>query len=521
MEAKGSPTPSQFLSKLLKSAWTLPIVVSLALIIPCVWQPIVSAVDMPSHLYNAWLAELIRGGAIHGLWIGHQNANLLVDITLPWLIGRVGVSGADRIVAIVLVLVFFWGAFYFISAVRGHTVYWLAPWLAILSHGFVFQDGLANYFLSCGIVLWVLGILWRQRFGRRALWAAPLLILSWFAHPLPVLWFLGVAAYCWLARRAPARFHTLLFLVSVAAIILARSYIAARYFTFWIHTQLRLWTGADQFLLHGLAYLPVALGFLLFSAVLLFQPENRWRAVASIPAQAYFLTAIAIVAMPTAIKASMNGAEASVIADRLSLFSAVLLLAVLSRSTYRRSYLAAGLLAAGIFFGALYRDIGKRAREEAKMEKLVETLPAGERVVSFVELPDQDESLNDSIREGKLAHLTKWVLSHPCGRLGMTHLISRACIGHCFDYGNYEPATGQFRIHASPGNPVVMANITEVGSMWGGTYLVKAGDLPLYALISCGPGPDDIVMEPMATGESGIMLACPATRTPADESRSH
>ena len=511
MEPKVSPAPSHLLSKLLKSFWTLPIVVSLALAIPCLWQPIVSTRDMQSHLYNAWLAELIRGGAIHGLWIGHQNTNVLIDMTLSWLIAHVGASGAERIVAIVLVLVLFWGAFYFISAVRGHAAYWLAPWLAILSYGFVFQDGLANYYLSCGIVFWVLAILWKQRFGWRALWAAPLLVLSWFAHPLPALWFLGVAAYCWLARRVRARFQALLFLVSVAVISLVRSYVAAKYIFLWSHTQLRLWTGADQFLLHGLAYLPVALGFLLFSAVLLGQPENRWRAVVSIPAQAYFLTAVAIVVMPTMIRKSMDGAEASAIADRLSLFSAVLLLAVVGRSTYRRWYLAAGLLAAAIFFGALYYDTGNRAREEAKMEKLVETLPFGERVVSFVEFPDQEESLNDSIREGKLAHLTKWLSSHPCGRFGMTHLISRACIGHCFDYGNYEPSTGQFRIHALPGNPVVLANVGEVGAMSSGTYVVKAGDLPLHALISCGPDPGDIVMEPMAMGESGTMLTCPAT----------
>jgi hypothetical protein len=151
-----------------------------------------------------------------------------------------------------LVLVFFWGAFHFISAVRGQTAYWLAPWLAIFSYGFVFQLGLANYYLSSGIVLWLLAILWRQRFGRRALWAAPLLILAWLAHPLPVLWFLGVATYCWLARRVEARIQAILFVVGVAAIFLVRSYIVAKYITFfWIRAQLALWTGADELLLHG------------------------------------------------------------------------------------------------------------------------------------------------------------------------------------------------------------------------------------------------------------------------------
>jgi hypothetical protein len=56
-----------------------------------------------------------------------------------------------------------------------------------------------------------------------------------------------------------------------------------------------------------------------------------------------------------------------------------------------------------------------------------------------------------------------------------------------------------------------MTNVTEVGKMFSGLYVVKAGDLPLHALISCGPDPGDIVMEPMAIGESGTMLACPGT----------
>jgi hypothetical protein len=132
-------------------------------------------------------------------------------------------------------------------------------------------------------------------------------------------------------------------------------------------------------------------------------------------------------------------------------------------------------------------------------------------VVSFVYIPEREKPGNSSIREGKLAHLTKWLLSHPCGRLGPNYSLPRACIGHCFDYSNYEPSTGQFRIHASPGNSVVLANFGDVRKMESGAYVVKASDLPLHALISCGPDPDDIVMEPMAVGESGTMLACPGT----------
>jgi len=514
VEVKDSPGSGYLPPKLPWYLLARPIVVSGALAIPCFWQPIVSGIDLQSHLYNAWLAELIRSGGIHGLWIGHQSTNMLIDILLAWLLKGFGVSVAERVITTALVLVFFWGAFQFITSVSGRTVYWPAPWLAILAYGIVFQVGLLNYYFSCGIIFWLFAILWGRRIGLRTLWAAPLLILAYLAHPLPVLWLLSVAAYCWLARRMQARFQILLFLGCVAALFLIHSYIVARYFTVWIKSQLICWTGADQAWLHGWHYLPVFMGFLLFSVVLLGEPENRWRAVVSVLAQAYLLTAVAIVMMPSEIQTSKESAPAGLIAFRLSLLSGVLLLDVLSRSTYRRWYLPAGLLTAAIYFGALYYDIGKEARVEAKMVKLVETLPAGARVVSFADLSDGEAHGNVSIREGKLTYLAKLLLSYTTNRLQSTHLLSRACVGHCFDYMNYEPATGQFRIHAVPGNRVVLATYVEDEAMESGTYVLKASDLPLYALIRCGPEPGDIFMAPLALGESSATPACPATPSP-------
>jgi hypothetical protein len=494
-----------------RSSRTLPLGISVALVIPCFWQPIVSSVDLQSHLYNAWLAELIRNGSIHGLWIGHQSTNIVVDVLLSWLLKVIGVSGAERLITSGLVLIFFWGAFRFISAVRGQLAYWLAPWLAILSYGFVFQLGLLNYYLSCGIVFWLFAVLWRKPFGWCLLSAVPLLVLAYAAHPLPVLWFLGIAPYCWFAQRMPARFQVPLFLAGVVALLLVRVYFVARYLTMWMPRQLVYWTGADQALLNGWLYVPVALGLLLFTFVLLSEPENGWRAIVSAPAQAYFLTAVAIVVVPDAIR-SIESAWASYIAARLSLLSGVLLLAVLCRSTHRGWYLPVGLLTAAVFFGALYHDTRSEARVEAEMQKMAETLPAGARVVSYADLPNEKEERgNLSTRERKLMHFAGRLSSILIVRLNETHLLSRACLGHCFDYMNYEASTDQFRIHALPENPVVLANWEDVSYMMNRRYMVTARDLPLYALLRCGPGAGDLLMRPMARGEIGAMLACPGT----------
>src|SRR5580704_11005943 len=228
VQVRDSSGPKYLLSKLSRSPWALRTVVSAALVIPCFWQPIVSSADLQSHLYNAWLAKLIQDGNVHGLWIGHQSTNLVVDFLLAWLLRIFGVSGAERVATAVLVLLFFWGGFQFFCAVRGRPAYWVAPWLAILSYGYVFQQGLLNYYFSCSIVLWLFALLWRRPIEWGMLWAAPLLILAYLAHPLPVLWFLGVLAYCHLAQRLQLRFQILLFLGSASVLLLIRRYIVAR-----------------------------------------------------------------------------------------------------------------------------------------------------------------------------------------------------------------------------------------------------------------------------------------------------
>jgi len=504
-----STRPRYFLSKLFRSPWALRAVVSAALVIPCFWQPIVSSADLQSHLYNAWLAKLIRDGNIQGLWIGRQTTNFVVDLLLSWLLRVFGASGAERVVTAVLVLLFFWGGFQLFSAVRGRPAYWVAPWLAILSYGYVFQQGLLNYYFSCSIVLWLLAAFWTPPVEWGMLWTAPLLILAYLGHPLPVLWFLGVLAYCRLAQQLRLRFQILLFVGSACVLFLIRHYIVARYLTVWELRQLVYWTGADQALVYGWIYLAVALGFLLFIAILLNEPENRWQALVSVPAQAYFLTAVAIVLIPSNIRASVEQAWAGYIAERLSLVSGVLLLAVVGSSVPRGWYLPAGLVTAAIFFGALYTDVGRQARVEGRMQELVQALPAGERVISYNHFSYQEEPGELLTGEGKLTHLAALLSSIFTDRLNSTHLVSRACLGHCFDYMNYEPSTNQFRIHAVPGNPVVMGSQADVIDVADGTYMVKAIDLPLYVLLRCGARPGDIRMRPLAEGESGKMLACP------------
>ena len=489
------------------------ILISAALVVPCFWLPIVSGNDLQSHLYNAWLATLIENGSIHGLWIGHQSTNVLTDLLLSWLLKTFGVSVAERVVCCAAVLIFFWGAFRFISAVRGQATYWLAPWLAVFSYGYVFQAGLLNYYLACGIVFWVLAAYWKGGIGWWAVAAIPLLFLAFLAHPMPVLWLIGIVGYCWIAKRISIRFQVALFLVCGAALLVIRLVLSSRYMTDWTRDQLIFATGIDQVLLRGWHYLPVALGLLLFCVILLFKSENLGDTLTGVSAQAYFLTAAAIVVIPTAIRSSTYSPSASLIADRLSLLSAVLLLALLSYSPFRRWYLYAALAGAAIFFCSLYVDVSGQARTETKIASLVAAVPADARVVQLVGHPPQGTSSLAPWRSGLFKRFGDRLFTLCCSRLSADHLLSRACVGQCFDFANYEPATGQFRIHPEPGNAVVMSTYYEVGSIAVGNFEIKTSYLPLYGLIRCGRDRDELSIRPLVAGETQATVVCPGFGT--------
>jgi len=93
--------------------------------------------------------------------------------------------------------------------------------------------------------------------------------------------------------------------------------------------------------------------------------------------------------------------------------------------------------------------------QEARIGEVVRTLPPNQRVMGTI-------------------------LPPPDSRVMIQHILDRACIGHCFDYGNYEPSAQVFRVRATDGNPYVLNNYDEATSMEDGEYEVQPEDLPLY-----------------------------------------
>jgi hypothetical protein len=137
-------------------AWKLGgriIPISVLLLFPCFWQARIEAGDLRSHLYNAWLTQLVMQGQAPGLWVTHQWTNVLFHFLLSGFGHVFGLYAAERIAVSLAVLIFFWGAFAFVFAATRRPPWLLVPLIAAMSYGWTFQEGVFNYYISVGLAL--------------------------------------------------------------------------------------------------------------------------------------------------------------------------------------------------------------------------------------------------------------------------------------------------------------------------------------------------------------------------------
>ncbi len=83
----------------------------------------------------------------------------------------------------------------------------------------------------------------------------------------------------------------------------------------------------------------------------------------------------------------------------------------------------------------------------------------------------------------------------------INHIVDRACIGRCFAYGNYEPASRQFRVRANPRNGIVVTSSEDVEAIEEGYYEVQPQDLPAYLIYQCSANFADLCIRKLQTGE--------------------
>lgn len=465
---------------------------SILLLVPCFWQQRIQAGDLSSHLYNAWLAQLIERGQAPGLTLARQSNNVLFDLILSGLMRAFGAAAAQRMAVSLAVLVFFWGAFAFLwscSRARPRRAPWqLAACLAMLAYGFVFRMGLFNFYISLGLCFAAMALARRKK--RWAVAAAlPLFGIAYVAHALPVAWAAGVLVYERVAQALAPRHRSRLMIGALAALALAGLLLGAFFPTRRGADQVIAMTGADQIWIYGKDYAVLAMALLAAWAVC-FQRAVRSRGVArtmlDVPFQLCALSAAALVLLPGGVLLPGFRSALDFVAERMSLAGAVLFCALIASVRLPKPLVGAMAAIAVVFFGLSYRDERALNQVETQMERVVAQLPPDQRVISALAAPES--------RVRSLAHL-----------------IDRVCAGRCFSYANYEPSTGQFRVRAERENPIVVWNYGDSWTIQTGGYVVKPRDLPLYKIDLCDPGKGALCVSPLEPGDklrnTGLRMA--------------
>jgi hypothetical protein len=455
------------LAFLRRKRWAI-LAVSVAILIPCFWYRRIEAGDLASHVYNAWLAQLIEKGQAPGLYLAKQWNNILFDVTLLRLANVVGFAAAQKIAVSACVLIFFWGVFAFISTVTERPPWSLTPCIAMLAYGYSFSMGFINYYLSLGLACFALALLWRAR-GMDWVGGAILALLTILAHPIGFLWLVGTLAYVRIRAKLPGRWKLTLPLAAAAVFYAVYWYTAHRpaLSADWDRGSFYLYNGADQLVLYGKRYIAMAAAAFLFGAICVGvdlygrrHERDSWRPFA-LPFELYAVTFCATALLPENLRPPMFGGWIGVLGSRLTTISAILGLCVLGHLASRRWHRAGFAVSSLVFFAFLYQDTGWVNRLEANAEKLVHDLAPGTRVIATLDSPAASRIL--------FVH----------------HSVERACIGHCFSYANYEPASGEFRVRVQEGSPVVTSSTEVAEDMASGEYEVDETDLPLKQIYQC------------------------------------
>lgn len=444
----------------------LIVAISLVVLVPCFWQRHIEAGDLGSHVYNAWLAQLIEQGKAPGLYVVRQWNNVLFDILLLNLVKLFGFALAEKFAASLCVLVFFWGVFALMKAAASQPPWFLTPGIAMLTYGHVFHLGFMNYYLSIGLGCIGLALLWPLR--RDGLIASVLLApVMLLAHPIGLLWLVGAGCYRLLWVKLPGRWRLIVPAGAIAACFAVCWYVShAGYEVQWREVPVWRMTGADQFHVFGLRYMNftwvfIALAVMSTALAVLrrSRDEQIWERL-RLPLELYAVSFVTTILLPENIHTDPTGGWIGELATRLTLISGIFALCWLAALPARRWHLFAYGALAVVYFGFIYQDTAFMNRMEANAEKVTQQLPFGTRALATIYAPGDY-------------------------RTPFLHIPDRACIGHCFLVSNYEPSTKQFRIRVKEGSPVVTASVDDSEDMQAGNYDVQEEDLPLKQIYQC------------------------------------
>jgi hypothetical protein len=478
-------------TRFLRECWLRATLISCALLVPCFWHRRIEAGDLASHVYNAWLAQLIEKGQAPGLYIARQWNNVLFDVLLLKFGNAFGLAAAQKIVVALCVLVSFWGLFALLTATTQRAPWSLLVCLAMLAYGWTFNMGFFNYYLSLALGFFVLAILWRNREGRTAgvdvVASVALAIVVLVAHPQGFVWLVGCAGYIFLWRMLPNWWKLSVPSGAVVALLAVRIYLSHHYetFTVWDTFGPGIYNGSDQIALYGTRYWALSVVALLFGIACFVidhvgrRGEPGLRSAARLPFELHWVVVFATYVLPDVLRVPLYSGWIGALAIRLTTVSAAMGLCVLAFMRPRKWHAIGFGIIAVVFFTFLYQDTAILNRMEAQIERLVAGLPSGERVTASIWAP----------ADSRIPFLQ--------------HMVDRACIGKCFSFENYEPASKQFRVRVEEGSPLAVDDSDTSQEMEAGEYVVQSSDLPMAQIYQCNDMDlTELCIRQLAVGET-------------------
>jgi hypothetical protein len=428
--------------------------VSAALLLPCFWTSTFQAGDLGSHLYNAWLAHLVRAGQAPGLRLVPVWTNVALDWLLEALVAGLGPIWAGRLCAVLVVTTLASGLLFWWKRTVGRWPEALAPILLILPYGWVFRAGFLNFLLGAALGFWALGWLASESRGRRW-WAVPFVLAGVLSHALGLAMVLAAGGFILIAKGCQARTRLLLALGCLSGLVLARWGIVTRFTTTDPPSRLFA-TGILEFRPGGLLGLWCAAGvagflLVLVARALILERSRAWT-------DPFFLAWIVCLGagllIPHSIVVPPAPRPLHYITPRIAWVTVVMLLAALERLRPPRSALPISALLAATYFTGFYIEQRWLSGMQEGIRQAVAAVPPGARVVSQ-------------------AHESGGTLD------GLLHMVDQACIGHCFSYANYEPSSTHFRLRRDPDCALALPS-KRVFEVEQGGFVAREQDLPLW-----------------------------------------
>jgi hypothetical protein len=346
----------------------------------------------------------------------------------------------------------------------------------MFSYGVVYHLGFFNYFLGLGLGFAAITLTLRRNLASIAL-SVPFWAMASRSHPLPLAWSVGAVALLLLLDRLQLRHRT--YVLGMFLALVAGASLSLSLLTF---TQYR-GSGTDMFgftqlLVFNLHNIPIAvLTALLFAFALgpRLLNDSPSATLLSLPACLYYFACAVVLASPDMVVVPGIAQPLSILTLRLALPAAIAMLAWWNSAPPPRwlSFASAALSLA--FFCMLYRDHNAASSFEEQLHLVVRKLPPHSRVVtrfgfrSFVDFGE--------------------------------HMIDRACIGHCWSYMNYEPASGQFRVRVRPDSQTAIASTAHLSDLRSSSAPLAATDLPLILVQPVEGRPGEFSTQQLVAGK--------------------